>query len=109
MRVIATMCCLLLSASAFGQGYTPKKGFVPDSSTAIKIAEAVLIPVYGEKQIESERPFIAHLNGDTWTVYGTLWCPDGKGGKTEGTCFGGVAMVHVSRLDARISDMGHGK
>lgn len=48
---------------AFGQAYSqglqetkelsvkPKDGFVPDAKTAVKVAEAVLIPVYGEKKI----------------------------------------------------------
>jgi NTF2 fold immunity protein len=56
-------------------GYKPTDGFVPDSQTAVKIAEAVLIPVYGEKQIRSEEPFTAELKGVVWTVGGTLRCP----------------------------------
>jgi len=64
-------------------GYKPTDGFVPDSQTAVKIAEAVLIPVYGEKQIRSEEPFTAELKGAVWTVGGTLPCSDGKGGFTN--------------------------
>jgi len=93
---------------AKGQGYTPKEGFVPDKQTAVRIAEAVLIPVYGERQIESERPFEASLREGIWTVTGTLRCPDGKGGVTT-LCLGGVAEVQISKSDARIVSMGHGK
>jgi len=89
-------------------GYTPNGGFVPDSQTAVKIAEAVLIPVYGEKQIRSEEPFTAELKGVVWTVGGTLRCPDGKGGFTT-DCDGGVAVVKLSKTDGRVLFMLHYK
>jgi hypothetical protein len=38
------------------RGFVSKSGFVPDAATALKIAEAVLIPVYGEPVICSEAP-----------------------------------------------------
>ena len=98
----------VFSVWAFGQGFRPKSGFVPDSKTAVKIAEAVLIPVYGEKQIESERPFTAKLKDGVWTVYGTLRCPDGKGGTTT-SCLGGAAEVQISKDDARVLSMVHYK
>jgi hypothetical protein len=100
--------CLVLSAFSLGQGYKPPAGYVPDSATAVKIAEAVLVPVYGRKQIESEEPLRAHLKDDVWTVTGMLRCPDGKGG-IIGDCFGGVAIVQISKADARIVSMTHGK
>jgi hypothetical protein len=53
-------------------GVRPKEGFVPDKETAIAIARAVLIPIYGAKQIESEEPLLAHLESGVWTVEGTL-------------------------------------
>jgi hypothetical protein len=90
-------------------GYKPKDGFVADSRTAVKIAEAVLIPVYGEEQIRSEEPFTAHLKGDVWTVGGTLRCPDGKGGFTTTDCDGGVAVVKLSKADGRVLFMMHYK
>jgi hypothetical protein len=94
---------------ARGQGYKPHSGFVPDSSTAVKIAEAVLIPVYGQKLIESERPFSAQLKDQEWVVTGTLYCPDGKGGTSTQCGNGGVATVRISKEDARILYMMHGK
>src|SRR6266566_8069820 len=89
-------------------GYKPGAGYVPDSETAVKIAEAVLIPVYGEKKVRSEEPFAAHLEGGVWTVGGTLRCPDGKGGFTT-QCVGGTAVVKLSRRDGRILFMMHYK
>jgi hypothetical protein len=81
----------------------PSGGYVPDAITAVKIAEAVLMPVYGEQKIASERPFTAKLDGDVWTVDGTLYCGDGK----IGTCDGGAARVKLSKNDARILFMIH--
>ena len=89
-------CTVLLSAMVEPQ-YVPKDGFVPDATTAVKIAEAVLIPVYGEKRIESERPFNAVLENDTWTVDGTVHCPDDTGGQVS-FCFGGAAEVKLSKI-----------
>jgi hypothetical protein len=37
----------------------PPGGYVPDETTAIAIAKAVWIPIYGKEQIESEAPFVA--------------------------------------------------
>jgi hypothetical protein len=109
MNIARVACCAaVLLSVAKGQGYTPNEGFVPDKATAVRIAEAVLIPVYGEKQIESERPFKAALREGVWTVTGTLRCPDGNGG-TATHCFGGAAVVQISKSDGRIISMIHPK
>jgi NTF2 fold immunity protein of polymorphic toxin system component len=109
MRLCAALCCsLLMITLAIGQSDGPKRVYVPDSATAVKIAEAVLIPVYGKKHIESEEPFHAKLENDVWTVSGTLRCPDGKGSTTS-QCNGGVAVVQLSKVDARILSMIHYK
>ena len=76
----------------------PKNGFVPDESTAAKIAEVVAIAEYGEKEISQERPFHAKLYGDVWVVKGTLH-PQGA--------YGGTAVVKVSKRDGRILFMTH--
>ena len=107
VTVIPALAQEPVSASK-SHGYKPKGGFVSDSQTAVKIAEAVLIPVYGEKQIRSEEPFTAVLKGDVWTIDGTLRCPDGKGGFTT-DCDGGTAVVKVSKSDGRILFMMHYK
>ncbi len=108
MKYLAILLCTILLVPAFGQGYRPKSGYVPDAKTAVRIAEAVLIPVYGEKKVESERPFTAKLQDNVWTVSGTLHCSDGKGGTTT-LCVGGVAQVRIAKDDARILLMGHTK
>jgi NTF2 fold immunity protein len=91
---------------ALGQSYVPKGGFVPDPATAVKIAEAVLIPVYGQEKIEAERPFIAKLDKDVWTVSGTLHCKE-QNENPNVACLGGTAIVQISKRDARIILLGH--
>ncbi len=80
----------------------PKEGFVPDAKTAEKIAEAVLIPVYGEKQIRQEEPFKALRRGNIWTVTGALNCG-------APNCDGGTAVVEVSKTSGEILSMVHYK
>jgi hypothetical protein len=109
MRICAAFCLTLLIASlVLGQGNKPEQGYVPNSETAVQIAEAVLVPVYGRQKIESEKPFNAELKDGVWTVSGTLHCSDGNGGTTT-HCVGGVAVVTISKADARILSMIHYK
>lgn len=109
MKQQILLCCMFLTVPiAFGQGVEPDTGFVPNAETAVKIGEAVLIPVYGEKKIESERPFHAELKDGTWIVGGTLRCPDGHGGTTT-SCTGGTAVVKIAKADGRILFMIHYK
>jgi hypothetical protein len=77
--------------------YVPRDGFVPDERTAIAIAEAILIPIMGEKEVLIERPFQANLSGEVWIVTGTL--PRGF--------VGGTAIVKIARRDGRILHMTH--
>jgi hypothetical protein len=90
------------------QSFTPRDGVVPDPATAVKIAEAVLVPVYGKEKIESERPFTARLENGVWSVKGTLHCSDGRGGATT-SCVGGTAEVKLSKEDGRILKVIHYK
>ena len=96
LTLMMTFCMLL--AFARPHSYTPPNGFVPDEKTAIRIAEAVLTPIYGERQIESERPFIATLRGDVWAVTGYL--PPGT--------LGGVAEIRISKKSGKILSVTHG-
>lgn len=101
------MCAVALAVGASAsqgraqsdQGYTPPKGFVPDAATAVRVSEAVLTPVYGDEQVSRERPMTAVLHGEVWTVQGHL--PHGV--------VGGVAQVQISKIDARIIRMSHGR
>ena len=108
-RFLSLSCAFAILASAASQD-RPARNYVPNSEAAVAIAEAVLIPVYGRKKIESERPFKATLKDDIWTVGGTLYCSNGKPATDKPpTCLGGVAVVEISRKDGRIISMVHYK
>ncbi len=81
------------------RSYIPTKGFVPDAVTAIRIAVAVWTPIYGEKQIRSEKPFKARLRRGVWTVTGSL--PE--------EWVGGVAEADIAQKDGRILRVIHGE
>jgi hypothetical protein len=75
----------------------PPEGYVPNAQTAVAIAEAVLVPVYGKEKIEQEKPLHAVLSHGVWTVTGTL---------AEGWR-GGVAEVKISQRNGRILQLTH--
>lgn len=77
----------------------PPDGFVPDAETAIAIARAVWLPIYGAKVIDAEKPYNARLNGDVWTVTGSL--PERYSG--------GIAGVEISKQDGRIIRVSHNR
>jgi hypothetical protein len=90
---------VIVSAAAADPGYKPPRGYVPDERTAVAIAEAVLMPIFGAGQIAQERPFHAVLHGNVWEVAGSL--PPGWDG--------GVAFVQINKDDGRILRVTHGK
>lgn len=78
--------------------WKPEGGYVPDEETAIKIAVAVWIPIYGKEHIERKAPFKAVLKDCTWYVKGSL--PQGWKG--------GVPEAQISKDDGRILKVEHG-
>jgi len=97
--VIVGAAGLVVTASQKITSYSPPNGFVPDERTATRIAEAVWIPIWGEQSVLGEKPFVATLKGDTWTVRGTL----------KPAVFGGVAEAEISKRDGRILRVAHGQ
>lgn len=82
------------------KGFVPPRGFVPDSATAVRIAVAVWIPIYGAAQIRSEQPFVASLKNGVWTVTGTLPPQYSQGGS---------AIAKIAKRDGRILFVIHGQ
>src|SRR5215471_8129705 len=85
--MLITLCCSLKAepqvskqssasgkwqATKWGQSFRPKDGYVPDSRTAIDVAKAILIPIYGNDVVRREEPFTASLDGIIWTVKGAV-------------------------------------
>lgn len=54
------------------KGQTSIDTIIKDSTTAIKIAEAILFSVYGEETIVNERPYSVKFIDGMWHVCGTM-------------------------------------
>lgn len=93
-----------LAGESQKHSFVPKDGFVPDKETAIRIAEAVWIPIYGEDQINNEKPFKATLRNGVWLVEGSL--PEGP---ENSIVAGGVAVAEIAKKDGHIIRVSHGK
>jgi len=101
-RILATVAAasILLSQAADPPHIVqPPEGLVSSAETAIAIAVAVWIPIYGRATIESEKPYRAQLRDGVWTVEGSL--PPGY--------VGGVAEIDIAKRDGRITRVSHGK
>ena len=100
-RTIVAVALLVVSSSPVvaQRSYMPPSGYVPDADTAIKIAVAVWEPIYGRKQIQSQKPFRATLRNGVWTVHGSL----------PPNTPGGVAEADISKKDGRVLRVIHGK
>jgi hypothetical protein len=115
MLVRLALACILFSCVALPQStedpavtyarriiaaakpYRPAAGYVPDSNTAVAIATAVLIPIYGKAKIDAERPWHTGLKNGVWTVVGTF----------HGNGLGGEGIVQIDKKTAAIVYLGH--
>jgi NTF2 fold immunity protein len=100
-RIITAAALLIVGSSPLvaQRTYMSPGGYVPDAATAIKIAVAVWEPIYGRKQIQSQKPFRATLRDGVWTVYGCL----------PPNTPGGVAEADISKKDGRVLRVIHSK
>jgi hypothetical protein len=104
---------MLLFVLFSGFNYQTPLNYVPNKETAIKIAEAIWLPIYGE-QINGEKPFIASLIGDSvWEVSGNMAYFSKKtetnGEITISMPVGGVAHALIRKSDGRVSEVYHTK
>lgn len=114
---IAAACLVIIAATCYSQSKNaseefeynrhlikstrsiePKNGLVPDRTTAIAIAYAVALPVYGEKEMDNEKPFRAELDHGVWTILGTLHCT---------SCVGGTLVMQIDKASGKILFMTH--
>jgi hypothetical protein len=77
--------------------FRPEAGYVPDAETAIKIAEAVWLPIYGIGVLQ-KRPMHARLVDDVWVVEGTM----------AEVVPGGVPIARISKQTGEILRVSHG-
>jgi len=78
--------------------YRPEAGYVPDAETAMKIAEAVWLPIYGPGVLE-KKPWRARLVDDVWVVEGSL----------PRVMPGGVPTATISKRTGEVLRVSHGK
>ena len=77
MRFVAIVLILMAAGCATPPAPPSNRiGVVPNEDTAIRIAEAVLTPIYGSQHVKAERPYKATLNADVWEVRGTTIKPE---------------------------------
>lgn len=77
----------------------PPNGFVPNKQTASKIAEAILLEIYGE-EILNQIPFQVLLLGDSvWAVRGMYKEP----------MIGGVVYIEIKKSDGEILKVNHSR
>lgn len=98
---IVIITCILLTS--FMQPYKnktdpDKDGYVPDEITAIKIAVAIWLPIYGP-EIYNYKPFKAKL------IKGKIWRVDG----TVHTFFGGSPIAEIQKKDCKVLKIIHEK
>ena len=80
-------------------GIIVRNGFIPDYKTAIKMAELIWKPIYGDA-IYNEKPFNAVLKNDSiWIIYGTL----------PNNTVGGTFTIEFRKSDAKILRVFHAK
>lgn len=82
------------------KSYRPSPGYVPDSATAVRVAEAISMSMYGKALIQQELPLTARLKGEVWVVTGQL---------PNGATRGGVAVVELARHTGRVLRVTHGQ
>jgi hypothetical protein len=75
----------------------PKSGVVPDAGTALRIAAAVWIPMFGLNAVEEQKPLTAELRFNVWTVTGS-----------ETTAKSEVLYALILQVDGRILSVGRG-
>lgn len=81
--------------------YKPEAGVIPDSITAVSIAEILLVKIYGREQINEEMPLTALLKDGYWIVYGNF--PYEPGAK------GGVAEIVLKKDNGEVINISHGE
>jgi NTF2 fold immunity protein len=96
--MIAALCVSSASlAQNVPQIFECYGGVVSDKETTIRIAEAILFPVYGENAIRGQRPYQVTLNDAKWTVDGTA----------RPGFVGGSFHVVILQRDARVVEIGY--
>ncbi len=117
MRLPTSLLVLLLvprlagSQVSHSASAAPLHGFVPDSATAVRVAVAVWIPLYGEQAVMDRQPFVAKLEDSVWTVTGTPLPQLSPTIVLNGVAVAGGAVVPIAKIaqsNARVLEVFQG-
>ena len=100
-KVLSVVTIFLLFVSLADGGMArpqlPARGVIPDEGTAVKVAEAVFLPIFGQEEVTKFQPYHAQLKDDIWTVYGTL----------KPSSRGGTPQLRIQKKDGKVLEIWH--
>jgi len=107
----AIIMCFVPASFTETHNDIPPAGYVPDADTAIKIAVAVWIPIYGEDNIKKQAPYRAVLSNGIWYIRGSIPKPVESKDMNGDTVarIGGVAEAEISKKTGEILRVSHGE
>ncbi len=79
------------------RSFVPRDGYVPDADTAMAVAYAVAVPIYGKTAVDAERPFRADLEDGKWLVLG----------RSQRATSGGTLVVQMEQATGKILYLNH--
>ena len=91
------VCAVSITGEQTAIKQEPEINYVPDSATAVKIAEAIWLPLYGN-DIYKQKPYLVSLKKGIWIVEG----------RKEEDSFGGTAYIEFQKKDCKILKVTHG-
>jgi hypothetical protein len=108
--MIKLLKIIVLLTMVYQKKNTKTSILIPDEKTAIKIAEAVWLPIYGDN-IYKRIPFVANLKNDSvWIIKGTLNIDTSNIKKN--IIFvrsGGVPYLEINKFNCKVIKVSHGK
>lgn len=70
MFVILFGALATAQAPRSNESYVPPQGMVPNKESAVRIADAILTPIYGKTVVEYEKPYSVTLKRGVWVIKG---------------------------------------
>jgi hypothetical protein len=93
LAIIILLLTVYLLIAAQKDSNASHPNYVPDSKTAVLIAEAVLIGQFGQERVDAQRPYAAiSMDKDFWLVQGLAM--DENGIPKMGGTFGVIINKH---------------
>lgn len=72
---------------------------ISNSKTAVSVAESILFPIYGKKNIIDQRPYKVNKIDGYWVINGTL----------SQNKLGGTFLIILNSKDGKVIKLSHGK